>query len=105
MWNGIQMLLKFDVVVDIDPGGLANGIFIRFFGDGSQIRLVDVFKLLPPRTAHRQHDLMVKPVQLFPDGPIHLCQAKKGAVSQRCNDPALDILNPIFTACLYLLAF
>ena len=65
------MLFKFNMVVDIYPGGLASGIFVRFFRQRSQIRAVDVFKLLPPSPPHCQHDLIVKPVYLFPDGTVN----------------------------------
>ena len=33
MRNGIEVLLKFHMVVNIDPGSLAGGIFIGLFGD------------------------------------------------------------------------
>ena len=63
---------------------------------GLKCGLVNIFKLLSPRAPHGQHNLIVQPVELFPDSLINLCQAKKGAVSKWRNYPAFDILNPIF---------
>ena len=56
----VEMLLEFNVVVDIYPGSLVHHIFVRFFRQGPQIGAVDVFKLLSPRSSHCQHNFIVK---------------------------------------------
>ena len=60
------------------------------------MRAVDAFELLLPRAAHRQHDFVVQPIELFADGFVEPCQAEKGTLLQQRNHPTLHVLRLAF---------
>jgi len=49
MRNRVQVFVIFDVVVDVNYWCLSVSMFVRFFRQGSQIGMIDVFKVLAAR--------------------------------------------------------
>ena len=78
--DGVEMLLKGDVVINIHLGRLPNCELIGFFRQWTQLGLVDFCEQLLPRLAKVGHDFLIECFDQFLHSPIGLLQAEKSAV-------------------------
>ena len=94
MGHGVVMAVDLDVIVDVDPGLLPLGVFVRFDGQGAQGRFIQLLKQRAPGARQFLEGPVVERLEQRPDGPVQLGQGEALTVAQRCKDPALYHLDP-----------
>jgi len=92
----VEVLVVFDVVIDVDPAGLQAGEFIGCRRQGLQGRAIDRFVQLPAGLLQVLHRAAVEFLQQLADGPVQVDQIEKGLVAQPGQDPTLHDLHANF---------
>src|SRR5271157_1031286 len=82
-----------DMVIDIDPGRLPFGKDESMNRKGFEDGFFQGFKETLSGSLEFFKGAVIEKLQLFLDRLVQFCQVEEGAVSQRSQDPALDLKN------------
>ena len=89
MGHGVVMAMDLDVIVDVDPGLLPLGVFVRVDGKGAQGRFIQLLKQGAPGARQFLEGPVVERLEQRPDGAVQLGQGEALTVAQRGKNPSL----------------
>ena len=89
MGHGVVMAMDLDVIVDVDPGLLPLGVFVRVDGKWAQGRFIQLLKQGAPGARQFLEGPVVERLEQRPDGAVQLGQGEALTVAQRGKNPSL----------------
>ena len=96
MRNTVIVPFECHVVIDVHPGILPPGKFIRAFRQRQQGRLVQFFEQFLARLSQVLHFFRVEGLQQRSNRAVGFANAEEGSVAQRGQYPAFHVLHAIF---------
>ena len=96
MGNAVKVTFQLNVVIDMYPGLLPLGIFVRSYRESQHSWQINLLKPALPAAGQFSERTVVQKDKTFPDGGIGLSQAEEGPVTKACQDEALGNQHTTF---------
>jgi hypothetical protein len=100
--DAVIVVVHLDVIIDIDPGALPIGIDIGMNREGFENGFFERFEQEPASRFEFLKGTVIESLELFGDGLLELAETEEGSVSERSEDPVLDLKHSGFDLSLIL---